>query len=629
MSPRSLDSTRLDWRKWPDVNTAEMDEFERKYFLCRKHALCMYVDGHPTASIAAATGIPRQHLSVLLGKAMDIHHDGHIFGFRACRYYARVKRYKRQMRPPRPGTKFGYAGALQQLLEAYPAIARGFRQFVMGASPEKIARLSQARLNKKFEELCRTEGLTEAVYPMNLPFGALSSVVRLVKRWIMEEAQRFAAIRGGARAARKFGSGVREPRARLATYQRVEFDGHLIDGFFTIRVVNPDGLEATLTLERIWLLLVRECATGAILGYHLVLRREYSAEDVLTCIENAIRPWTRKTLTIPSLEYPPGAGLPSGSIPSLSWAVWQELTFDNAAAHGKSIGSWVWDTVAKQIGCVIDPGPVATPDSRLIEGLFRNLTGNGFQTLPGTTGKGPGDPRCANPEKEALAYDVSLDEIEEVLDVYLADFNARPTQTTYGRSPLSALEYSLGQGTESISHIPENKREDFCLTRQTRRVFIRGPLEKGYPLHVNFMHVPYTSAQLSGAAALENTWMLADINTRDLRTIRLSLPNGDHYGVITATRGWGVTKHDQRVRGAIFDLVRKGKMFLRDRDDPIEVYLRHLEEKKSLRVKRKRNMLAHTRRAAERPLCDPIAPAKLMPKKLAPIRPRKPNADSG
>lgn len=122
--------------------------------------------------------------------------------------------------------------------------------------------------------------------------------------------------------------------------------------------------------------------------------------------------------------------------------------------------------------------------------------------------------------------------------------------------------------------------------------------------------------------------MRGEVDMRDLRTIHLYLPNGDDYGVITATGGWGITQHDLRVRRAIFDLVRSGEISLRDREDPIEVFERHLEKKKSIKVKRNRNMLAHTRRAAGRPVSEPVVPTNAPRSAPPPIRPRKPRSDA-
>ncbi len=59
-------------------------------------------------------------------------------------------------------------------------------------------------------------------------------------------------------------------------YQMVEFDGHRIGLRLKVVVRDPLGFEHEFEIERVWLLVIIDVCTRAVLGYHLVLAREYA-----------------------------------------------------------------------------------------------------------------------------------------------------------------------------------------------------------------------------------------------------------------------------------------------------------------------------------------------------------------
>jgi hypothetical protein len=62
---------------------------------------------------------------------------------------------------------------------------------------------------------------------------------------------------------------IRKPATR--PYEAVEFDGHKIDVRLTLRIDDPFGFETLLVLHRIWILLLLDVATRAVIGYALAL----------------------------------------------------------------------------------------------------------------------------------------------------------------------------------------------------------------------------------------------------------------------------------------------------------------------------------------------------------------------
>ncbi|WP_208459003.1 hypothetical protein [Caballeronia glathei] len=76
-----------------------------------------------------------------------------------------------------------------------------------------------------------------------------------------------------------------------------------------------------------------ELSSRAVLGYHLSLRRECGAEDVLRAARCALMPWTPRELQFSDEAYVPGAGLPSYHHQQLAVACWNEFSVDGVLAN--------------------------------------------------------------------------------------------------------------------------------------------------------------------------------------------------------------------------------------------------------------------------------------------------------
>jgi transposase InsO family protein len=390
-------------------------------------------------------------------------------------------------------------------------------------------------------------------------------------------------------------------------YERVEFDAHRIDTLMNLTVDDLHSGELIwLLLERLWLLALIDSASGTVLGYHVAFGRNYSGEDVLICLENAILPWRPRELRIPGLTYPEGGGLPSGVIPELEYATWGTLAFDNAKSH---LSKWVWERISKCIGCTLNPGPVARPNTRpFVERFFRALEENGFHRLPSTTGSSPEDPRRREPEKAALRYKIHFEEILDLVDVLVAQYNATPTPGRYNRSPLDVLRFAIERNSFFVRKIPEGERGSFALAVVRAPVTVRGNLASGVAPFVRFMGARYHSPQLSAAPTLIGRRALVEFHTRDLRQIRLFGENGDEFGILTVSQSWAQQPHDLRVRKAILRCMRDGRIARRGVPDVVQAYIEH-KSKEALKRKKPRNELAHVIRLKKQamPLLPPVA----------------------
>lgn len=235
-----------------------------------------------------------------------------------------------------------------------------------------------------------------------------------------------------------------------------------------IVVRDPLGLEQQFEIERLWLLVIIDVFSRAVLGYNVCLGREYSRYDVIRTIEAALEPHRPRHFTLPGVGYGALGGFPSGKLPELGYATWRWFKLDNAKAN---LADDVCHALAEFIGCFIDAGPTRAPDDRpYVERFFGSVAANLSSRQPGYTGANARDVRraLADPKGDLQLF-VSLDDIEQLLEAALAIYNASPHDGLNGRTLLEGLfeadevprvaadldELDLGgHGIRGLSYVP-------------------------------------------------------------------------------------------------------------------------------------------------------------------------------
>lgn len=208
-------------------------------------------------------------------------------------------------------------------------------------------------------------------------------------------------------------------------------------------------------MNRIWILSVIDVATRAVLGYHLCLNKEYSSDDVLMCIRNAIIPWKQRKLTINGLKYSSSANFISNAIPEASYGIWDEFCYDNAKANLAKI---VQNKLVNLIGCSINTGPVAVPIRRPIIERFSALWNRTVfidylrpleviqKILRG------------KPEENAVKYRISAEHLEELTDVLIAEYNGTPHEGNNNLSPLEVFQQRIKPRHDNNSIISRKEK---------------------------------------------------------------------------------------------------------------------------------------------------------------------------
>ena len=557
MNRRGLD---LDPDSWPAFDVRALPRPQQRVFKARRTAVELFAAGTALSEIMSRSGVHRRQIYRLLERCQAIHEDGRIFGWRGLVPQARVWGYERiagfALSPG--GRTGGSAGAFGQLLRAHPSLAKWLTESVhhkriavdqLSTDIGLRVRLRGLKhLHGDFLRQCRSLGLGPIDYPLNVEQMGIRSLSAAVRRECLRSFGRGARLAGATHLKGK--PSEAGASAAMHALDVVEFDGHRLDLRLKVVVRDPLGFEQEFEIERVWLLVVIDVWTRAVLGYHVSLNREYSRYDVIRAIEAALEPHRRRVFTLPGVGYGECGGFPSEKLPELGYATWQWFKLDNAKAN---LADDVRHALADFIGCFIDAGPAHTPDDRpYIERFFGTIASSLSSRLPGYTGSNPRDVGRAlsNPGSNLRLY-VSLSELEELLEAAIGGYNASPHAGLNGRTPLEAMEYSVRVRGAMLNWLPEAKRRTLCLMQTPRRTTVRGYLEQGQRPHINFYGVRYTSQVLASTSAFLGQEVRVYYNSQDLRTVRAFAGDGAEIGVLKAQGAWGEIAHDLKLRREI------------------------------------------------------------------------------
>jgi transposase InsO family protein len=489
-------TVELKLSSWPEFDQQALEGGQRDIFVARRRAIELYVGNAGVEQIEQQTGVDRRQLYRLLTRCNHMHDDGRVFGYRALVPYARVAEYQRTKRAklhPIGGSR-GTAGAFNKLLQIHPTLGEWIDKQIRNKSVAidhragdrglKIRLRGLKGLHQGFLRECRSLGLSGADYPLNTELLGIRSLAAAAKERSLHSYDRAVRLAGATHLKGLPTQNSLSPPAAIHAYDVVEFDGHRLDVRLKVVIRDPLGFEQEFEIERIWLLVIIDVWSRAVLGYHVSQNREYNQYDVIQTIEAALEPHRAITFTLPGVGYGSLGGFPSGKLPELGFATWHWLKLDNAKAN---LAEDVRYALGEFVGCWINAGPPHSPDDRpYIERFFGSVAANLSSRMPGYTGTNARDVRRAlSDPKGNLRLFVSLGEIEELLEAAIATYNATPHDGLNGRTPLEAVEYSVRRGGALLNWLPEAKRRTLCLMHTPKLVTVRGYLEQGQRPHIN------------------------------------------------------------------------------------------------------------------------------------------------
>ncbi|XLZ71455.1 hypothetical protein ABT364_05665 [Massilia sp. SR12] len=427
------------------------------------------------------------------------------------------------------------------------------------------------RIHKAFINACRKYGVKADQYPLNTSRLAYRTLQQYVKS-IVEKEFDMAVTHAGGKSNQTAATDRGQAPAASYPFEVVEFDGHKIDLRIVVKIADPSGFETILELNRIWILVILDVFTRSILGYHIALGTEYNKDDVALALQNALTPTVPRQYSIPGLAIMPGGGFPSSVVPDAAYACWDWFKMDGAKSH---VAEATLERLTRIIGCWTDNGPPGQPNDRpFIERFFQVVAKHFAHRLPGTLGSDPASiEKALGDPKGDLSLLVELHELEEMVEVTLANYNGEPHGSN-GRTPLEMMAYSVARKPDLVRHIPASVRCNLCLLQEGRAVAVKGSVKNGIRPHINFLHVRYTSSILSSNAALIGRKLRIYYDVRDIRTVKAYFEDGAELGTLTAARPWSTTPHSVRLRQEIFHLIAERKLRMTADESPIDVWMR-------------------------------------------------------
>lgn len=519
--------------------------------------------------------------------------------------------------------KAGNAGAFSQLLMRHPALAKQLRTEVSEGKVTLQPGGERGRLSGlqgaigRFQKSCRELGLTGADYPLNQQDKAVRSLARTLRAWI-DDNFALAARASGTRI--KPTSALRQStRAVLDAYDTVELDAHKLD--LRLKVIlerDPLGGEHSVEIERVWLLVVIDVATRCVIGWSLGLGRECDRFNAIETLKRAVVPANVPDLTLPGLRLLPSGGFVSVAIPQTAFACWRQIRLDNARAH---LAATSLDVLCDTLGCTADFGPAYEPDDRpFVERFFGTLTATLSRRLPGAIPpRGRQDQALAiarRRQKEAsLQMVVTSQELKELLEHTIWNYHGTPHAGLGGLTPLEMMRrhvLGIDRPPVRLRILPALLREQPQLLHDPVSCRVRGQLARGERPYVTYMHVRYTSTQLSKRPGLVGQLLHVHADPQDLRQVIVTTSSGEIMEPLLASGPWRDHAHSLWLRRAFFKAKRQRQLDFAAGDDPIEAFLEHRrkEARRSKRAASDVSRVQHERaRTSPSPCGEPVPEA--------------------
>jgi hypothetical protein len=532
---------------WPAVDVLALPPERRDLYLQRERAIRLYLNGASDVEIRATCQFWRgQAYRLLRERFLKQHPDGQIYGWRGLLPHSRTKAYERKsaLKPDVWGN--GAAGALQWAFECPSGrgLDERLRERILGKRAElEASRMPRMAIFRWFLTEMRERGFERrGEWPFNVERRGYVTISTYIDAVLAENPARARQVAGGNEAVRKARTGDGTRRPEMPPFERVECDAHKLDARMLVLVPSPHGGTESRMIHRVWVIVLIEVASRAVLGYHLCLRRECSADDVLRAIRSALVTWAPRELQFASDAYVPGAGLPAFVIPQLTGACWNEFSVDGALAN---VCGRVEDVLREVAGArIVKPQDPASyshrrskDDRPYIESFFGRLASGGFHRLAVTTGSSPADMRGNDPEAATFATQFQLEYAKELLDTLVANYNATPHSGLGYRTPLEQLKQLLVNDSTVIRIADQNAVHRMVCIRKL--CTLQGGLKTGRRPYFNFASARYSAEWLALRTDLlgQYFWIQLD-NEDDARFATVSNRQGIFLGVVRAAPPW-------------------------------------------------------------------------------------------
>lgn len=587
----NLEELRGIREEWTNIPLEAIPEQYRALYNARKNAVDMYIDGQKSSDITQRTGIDYTNISRLIKKCLRTNCDGDYYGYQAL--IPQVKLHN-------TSEKQVATGRFIRLLTTYPSLKDFIAGNYFGHKKYTLEKnMNLTTLHQKFLKECLRLGVQEHEYPFNTDNKAYVSLSKYIKTLQKENINKQATRENKNNRQKIYSTGIgkRYSKTALAPFQTVQVDGHIIDLEYTVEIANIDGTISRTTATRAWLFAVIDEATRCILGYSVSQEFNYNQYDVIDAIKNAIAPKETMDFTIDGLKYPENGGFYSLAFPELKYALFDILKLDNAKSH---LAKHTVNKIVDALQTTVSFGSVATPETRgIIERFFGSLETRGFHKLPMTTGSSINDVKRQDPEAAALKYNITYNQIVELLEALIATYNNTPHSGIENLTPLESMRKKIFEAGMMPTLVEENMIQtinELNFQTETRKV-VGG--QNGKRAYINFKGAEYRSRELSLTGCYIGQTITIRYNPRDISTVEAYTAEGMHIGTLFAKGEFGTKSHSVKTRKIANKLARERGRAKLEFDTPIAALEQQLSDsgKKSRRDATKADIIRREQKA--------------------------------
>ncbi|WP_082716579.1 MULTISPECIES: hypothetical protein [Burkholderia] len=583
-SRRIIGGRSIDVSQWATPDEGAMDSAQRELYFARKRAISLYLSGASENTIKQATSLgAKQAYRLIRERCLETHPDGRPYGWRGIVPWLRLKPYRRRTKVQIDRFGSGGAGALQTLLDCHPDLQQAFESRIRTSYASK--RLVETNHSHKrhwdwlINQLRDLGYEARGEWPFNTSSRGYYSIRRHIERVLAADPRALAAKTGGPDMVAKLKTGDGSNRPVLKFMQRVEMDAHKLDGRFCVSIPLADGDSQEKIVHRLWVIVILEVVSRAVLGYFFSMRREVSSDDVMSAVKRALCRWSVRPVSFCDMPYLPEAGLLSSRGEHFVGLCWDETSVDGALAE---TSQHIRNSLRDAVGSILlEPSNAfskrrSKDDRPFIESFFRNLAGRGFQRLSNTTGAKPQDRKGKMPEAVALASRFQYEYAEELLDVLIANYNASPHRGIGNRAPLAYAEFLYRNSPSPFRRADPALVESLFSVR--KRCVVRGGAAAGRAPFVEFFYARYTNEVLQSRHDLVGSeiWVVCH-KENDCRVAMASTLNGMSLGILRAAPPWNLAPHSLSVRKAISQACLHGQFSIPAGADAIETFMNYVE----------------------------------------------------
>ena len=563
---------------WPHPDITVLDDATRRTFLNRKLAVELYAADIPYGEIQEQTKFSPNEVRRLLRRCVASAGEGCIVGFYALLPSFRIKPYFRTKpiiakHPLADQRSSGYAGALAQLFEKFPDVKKDLIQkFFLQPDKQKKSKNSRSpqlgpqpyiEIHGEFLSELRTKGVGENEWPFLTEDKGRRSLLRFLHSLKNERSERAVKARMGAEATNNLGHGM-GPNALISPllpFAVVELDYTVIDIPTHVRVIDPNGTGHLIPISRWYLGLLVEVKTSAILGAHISLEVNPSADCALQTMLSSVpvvldarnsgdvRIEVRST----NMDFVArGPTLICSLIPQLAWQAFSLLRVDNGWCN---IANDFVNNVIDVFGCAIEFGPPRAWWGRsLVERIIGVSKERGEHRLKATYASGPDDVRRP-PDVEQLGLNdgIDLDFVVDMLNAVVREHNTISTgDRLNGATVINVLQRFVDKH-ELLwvpQPLPRSINSNDRLLMHRRKVEVRGEwgVHTRRP-YINTAYCRYTNPRIASDFSMIGRKVFVYINRLDAREAWASdAETGENLGKLYGEEKWENWRCALRVR---------------------------------------------------------------------------------